>query len=144
MKLKTKIIILCSICFAILIGGIIADNLMGKSYLNKINISDLFEKIENKEDLILLISKTDCSHCISYKPKLEKMANKYKLNVYYIEVDLLSKEEYDKLYSNIRFDGTPVTVFLKDGEEKTVVNRIEGNASIEKIEKKLKSNGFID
>ena len=41
------------------------------------------------------------------------------------------------------FDGTPTTVFVIDGEEKTAANRIVGEASEEKITKKLKSNGFI-
>ena len=144
MSLKKKVIILCSICLVVLIVGIIADQFLGKNYFNKITVSEIFEKIENKEDMILLISKTNCSYCISYKPKLEEVANKYKIDVYYIETDLLSQDDYDKFHSQFKYDGTPVTVFLKNGEEKTVVNRINGNSSIEKIEKKFKSNGFID
>ena len=51
------------------------------------------------------------------------------------------KKEFSKY---ITFDGTPVTVFIKNGEEKTAATRINGSASTEKILAKLKSNGFID
>ncbi|MBQ2872873.1 MAG: thioredoxin family protein [Bacilli bacterium] len=144
MSIKKKVIILVSICLVILVGAFIGDKIMSKTYLNEIKYEDLMNKIQNKEDVILLISQTTCSHCASYKPKLEKVANKYKLDIYYIDVDLLTAEEEKTFESYIGFDGTPVTVFLKNGEETTVANRINGNASTEKIEKKLKSNGFID
>lgn len=144
MVIKKKVIILVGVCLVVLVGAIIGDKIMSKTYFNEIKFDTLIKKIENKEDLVLLVSQTTCSHCASYKPKLEKAANKYKLNIYYIDVDLLTKEESEKFESYIGFDGTPVTVFLKEGKEKTVANRINGNASTEKIEKKLKSNGFID
>jgi len=143
-KVKKKVIILCSICLVVLVGAIIADRVLGKTYLNEIKYKELIEKIENKEDMVLLISQTNCSHCISYKPKLEEVANEYKLNIYYIDVDLLNDDEEDKLKSYISYSSTPITLFLKKGEEVTVANRINGDASKEKIEKKLKSNGFID
>lgn len=143
MSVKNKVIILCSICLIVLVGAFIADNIMGKTYLNEIKYKELIEKFENKENFVLLISQTNCSHCISYKPKLEEVANEYKLEIYYIDVDLLEKDEYDNLKSYVNFDSTPVTAFLKDGEETTAANRINGDASKEKIEKKLKSNDFI-
>ena len=144
MNIKKKVIILVSICLVLLIGGLIADRILGKSYLKEIEYNEVIKKIEKKESFVLLVSQTTCTHCISYKPKLEKVANNHKLNIYYIDVDLLSDEENEKFESYINFSSTPITVFIKDGEETTAANRINGNASIEKIEKKLKSNGFID
>ena len=144
MNIKKKIIVLVSICLVVLVGAIIADKIMSKNYFNEIEYKTLVEKIENKEDVIILISQTTCGHCASYKPKLEDMANKHKLSVYYIDVDLLSDDEQVELKSFINFDGTPTTVFLKNGEETSVATRINGDASRNKIEKKLKSNGFID
>lgn len=146
MKAKKRVIILVSICLIILIGALIIDRVLSKSYLEEIKYEELIEKLDNKEDMVLLISQTTCTHCISYKPKLKKVANEYKINVYYIDVDLLEKEEYNDLNSRLSFatSGTPLTLFLKDGEESTVATRIKGDASEEKIVKKLKSNGFID
>lgn len=144
MKLKKKIIILVSICIVILIGAITLDIIFGKSYLKEIKYDDLINKIEGKEDLVLLVSQTTCSHCISYKPKLKNVANDYKLTIYYIDVDLLSDKQLEEFKSYVNFSSTPTTVFLKEGTETTVATRINGNASEEKIIKKLKSNGFID
>lgn len=144
MKAKKRAIILGSICLVILIGAFIADRVLSKSYFKELKYNEIIEKIENKDDFVLLISQTTCTHCISYKPKLEEVANEYKINIYYIEVDLLNDEERDKFSSYINYSSTPVTAFLKNGEESTVANRINGDASKDKIEKKLKSNGFID
>ena len=144
MKVKTKVIILVSVCLIVLVGAIIADKILSKNYFNEIKYETLMEKIENKEDVIVLISQTTCGHCISYKPKLEDVANKHKINIYYIDVDLLTKEENTELDKYINFSSTPTTVFLKNGEEKSAATRINGDASREKIENKLKSNGFID
>lgn len=141
--MKKKIIILVSICIVILIGGIIYDNIASKSYLKEIKYKDVIEKINNKDTFVLLISQTTCSHCLEYKPKLETVANKEKINIYYIEYDLLSKEDTENFNKYISFSGTPTTVFFTNGEEKTAATRINGSASIEKIESKLKSNGFI-
>lgn len=144
MKAKKRAIILGSICLVILVGAFIADRVLSKSYFKKLKYDEVIEKIENKDDFVLLISQTTCTHCISYKPKLEEVANEYKINIYYIDVDLLDNEEREKFSSYINYSSTPVTVFLKNGEESTVANRINGDASKDKIEKKLKSNGFID
>ena len=144
MTIKKKIIILVCICIMILLGGVIADIIIGKTYFNEIEYKDLIKKIENKEDLIVLISQTTCGHCVSYKPKLESVANDYKIDIYYIDVDLLNDDDRKTLESHINFNSTPITVFLKNGEETSAATRINGNASIEKIKNKLKSNGFID
>ena len=146
MNTKKKLIILGSICLVLLIGAFIADNIIANYYFSKIGYKEIIEKIEDKEDLILLISQTTCSHCENYKPKLKDVAKKYKLHVYYIDVDLLDEDEYDELnyYLSFASSGTPITIFLKDGNESTVANRIKGDSSKDKIVKKLKSNGFIE
>ena len=113
--------------------------------LIKLDYSDLENKIENKEDFVVCISRTTCSHCNDYKPKLKKIANKYKINIYYTDIDKYSKTELEKFNNLISFDGgTPVTIFIKNGEEKTTATRIEGDVSTDKIIDKLKKNGFID
>lgn len=144
MTVKKKVTILVSVCLVVLIGALVVDSIMGKEYFKEIKCDELIKKIENKEDIIVLISQTDCTHCISYKPKLKEVANDYKLEVYYIDVDLLSDDEQVQLKTYINYNSTPTTVFLKNGEEKTAANRINGDASKEKIEKKFKSNGFVD
>ena len=75
---------------------------------------------------------------------VNKVSKKYKLYTYYIEVNLLNDEERQGLKNIISYDGTPTTVFIFDGTEKTAANRLDGSVSEEKIIAKLKSNGFIE
>ena len=144
MNVKKKVIILVIICLIVLVGAIVADRIIGKSYFSEIKYNEVIEKIENDESFIILISQTECNHCISFKPKLEEAANEHKINIYYIDVDLLSNDENDKLLNYINYDSTPITVFIKNGEETSAATRINGDASMEKIVNKLKSNGFIE
>ena len=141
---KKRAIIIGGSCLVIIIGGFILDKVLSKSYLVELEYTEVIEKIENDESFVILISQTTCSHCADYKPKLEKVAKDYKLDIYFVEVDLLSKDKYNEFKSYVNFSSTPVTIFIKDGEEKTAANRINGDASKEKILAKLKSNGFIE
>ena len=142
-KSKKRALILGSICLIILIGAVIADLLLSKSYLKEIKYDELVEKIEKKENFVVLFSQTTCTHCMDFKPKLEHVANKYKVKIYYLETDLLDEDTYKELKTKFSFNGTPTTVFVADGEEKTAATRINGDVSEEKIISKLKSNGFI-
>lgn len=142
--MKKRVIILCSICILILIGALVADRIITNSYLKQLKYDEVMEKIQNKESFILLVSQTTCSHCKEYKPVFRKILKKNKLTAYYIEYDLLSKEEKKEFVKYINFDSTPVTVFLKNGEESTTANRIVGAREEEYIIGKLKSNGYIE
>ena len=62
-----------------------------------------------------------------------------------IDVDLLNDDELKMFKNTVSFDGsTPITIFFKNGEEKTTATRIEGDVSEEKLINKLKTNGFIE
>ena len=113
------------------------------NYFKEVNINNLINMIDNKEDFILVISQTYCSHCTSYKPKIEEIANNKKITVYYIEYNLLSSDERSLFDNYINITGTPTTVFFEDGEERLDATRINGNTSKETIENVLKSNGYI-
>ena len=143
MKVKTKIIILVSVCLVVLVAAIFGDKILSRSYLVEVKSSEVIEMMKNKEDFVLLISQTTCNHCASYKPKLEDIANEYKIKMYYIQADLLTAEESEEFSSYINHSSTPVTVFIKNGEEKTAATRIVGNQSISTIKMKLKANGWI-
>ena len=50
-----------------------------KSYMTEISYSEYQELLDNKETFILEIMRTDCSACISFKPKIKEVAEKYKI-----------------------------------------------------------------
>lgn len=142
-KKKKIIVIIASI---LVVAGLIIYYFIHSydSNLIEINYNELKEKIDNKEDFVLCVSRTTCIHCQDYKPKLKKVGYKYKIDIYYIDVDLLNDDELKMFKNTVSFDGsTPITIFFKNGEEKTTATRIEGDVSEEKLISKLKTNGFI-
>ena len=144
MKSKTFKLIL-GILIIIFVGIIIGYFIFNKNNnLVKLDYKDIVNKIDNKESFVLCVSRTTCSHCQSYKPKLQKVANKYNIKIYYTNIDTYNKDELNDFNSRITFDGgTPVTLFIKNGEEKTTATRIISDVSSEKIIDKLKKNDFI-
>lgn len=141
---EKKIFILALITLFILILILIYNNNNNKSRLYELTTNEVIEKINNKDSFILCISATYCSHCNSYKPKLKEISKKYKIDIYYIDYDKYTDNEIEEFKNYISFDGsTPVTLFINEGEEKTTVNRINGNVSEKKIIEKFKNNGFI-
>lgn len=142
MNKKSFIISICSLILIILF--ILLFNYYSRPRLYELDVNQVKDKIENKESFILCISATYCSHCKKYKPKLEDISKEYRLDIYYIDFDKYSDKEQELFRNYISFDGgTPVTLFIKNGEEETTVNRINGNVSKDKIISKFKSNGFI-
>ena len=144
MKKKNIFLIICTITLISLILLIVLYNYFNRSRLYELDDNTVIEKINNKDSFILCISATYCEHCKEYKPKLVDISKKYKLDIYYIDFDKYSENEQQLFRNYISFDGsTPVTLFIKNGEEETTVNRINGNVSKDKIISKFKSNGFI-
>lgn len=140
--MKNKTIIILIIVFILILIPICV--FLNKSNLEKLSYDEVIAKLDNKEDFVLCVSASDCIHCKKYKPKLKEISNTYDIKIYYVDVDAFTEEEYDNFKTRISFDGaTPITIFFKDGEEKTTATRIEGNASTDKIINKLKKNGFI-
>lgn len=115
-----------------------------KNYMKEISYDEYKKLIENKENFILEIMRTDCSACISFKPKITQVAKDYQIEIKYINTDHLSKDEYDKLFDDTGISGTPTVIFYHDGVEKTVASRINGSVSVDKIISKFKANGFIE
>ena len=135
-----------------ILGGIIVIGLIVFFFLGsnssdnfiKLNYNEFKEKIDNNDSFVLCVSRTTCSHCNDYKPKLKEVSKKYNIKIYYIEINEFSNSELDYFKDNFGFDGgTPITMFIKDGKEGTTGSRIEGDVSMEKIVSKLKTNGFI-
>ena len=143
-KHKKRALIIVAACLVIAVGALVADRMLSKSNLVEIKYSEMMQKVDNKESFIVLFSQTTCSHCMDFKPKLERVANKFGIKIYYLETDLLSEDEHAELKKKFSFSGTPTTIFINNGEEKTAANRINGDTSEEKIISKLKRNGFID
>ena len=146
MKKNNNLIwIIAIVILVLLLAFLIINKAISKGNLVELTYDEFTEKIDNEESFVLCISLTTCSHCATYKPKLESVAKDYGIDLYYIDIDKYSDEEQEEFVKVINFnDTTPTTVFLKNGKETTASNRINGDVSTNRIIDKLKSNDFID
>ena len=109
-----------------------------------IKVSDLQEKIKNKDSFILVVSQTGCSHCEQYLPELDRTLDEYDLQANVINLTNLKDEEENTLKQMISYTGTPTTYFFIDGQEKTTLNRFVGYASKDKLVERLQTLGYIE
>lgn len=144
--MKKKILII-SIILIILasIGGFLyyKKNNDNKEYLKLIEFAELQEKINNQDTFILVLTRTDCVHCSEYKPILKNILKEYNITAYQVEIDLLSSEEKGQLKDIANISGTPTTIFIENGKENGLYNRIVGTSTTSKIKERLKKMGYI-
>ena len=112
-------------------------------HLKKISYSELENKMNNREDFILLISNLYCSHCNSFKPKFIEVLNNYNITAYEIDLSTLEPGDREKLDNKIDFNGTPTTIFIEKGVENDINKRIIGDTTREVIIEKLKNANYI-
>ena len=144
MKKKNKTIWIIIITIIIVsIVTVLTYNIIKKDYFTKLNYEEFFNKWENDDTFVLVISKTECPYCRMYIPKIKKISEEYKINTYYVETDTFTAEESSAFSNLINYNATPTTVFIKNGEELSKATRINGNVSEQKIINKFKSNDFI-
>lgn len=102
---------------------------------------DAFEQIkmtnivsESKgETIVVWLGMQGCGYCQAYAPLLEKVTNTYNIKAKYVDVSVMSEEDYNTLlsiegingYENFveQFTGTPFTMILKDGK---VIGGLDG------------------
>lgn len=112
----------------------------GPKTYDEVSYQELNNMIKDKQDFILMIGAESCSACKSYKFVLNKIIEKYKIDIKYIDNDKLSDDEYADLQSNFYFTATPTTVFVENGKE---TDRITGNQKYSKTLEKMKEKKYI-
>ena len=141
--MKNKLIIIGVIILIVLFGIILYFSLKPtKNNIKTIIGSDLVEKLNQKETFILLVSQDGCSHCEEYKPILNRVLEENNKTAY--EIEWKEIRNHDKLKNLFNINGTPTTIFINDGIEKTTINRLVGSTTYNDLKNKLKERGFID
>ena len=146
--MKKKVISIIVI-LAILFGGFTIIMLFKNNNKNEsknlveMNTKTFKEKINNKDSFILLITKEGCSHCAEYLPVFINVLEKYNLTAYKLDLADMSDSDKEYLADIANISGTPTTVFIENGEETTVLNRIVGSASRKTVIDRLKTMKYI-
>ena len=121
--------------------------------LTYIDIDEYEKTIAKSGTRIIVIGQTTCSHCIAIKPALNSIAGDYNIKIYYINVNELTQDEYNRFSESLKtvgYDdpdfvesgsfGTPLTLILKDGK---VSSYISGERSKSQLVREFKKAGLI-
>lgn len=111
-----------------------------KTY-EEIDYIEFNKMVENKESFILYIGSSKCSHCEAYALTINRVITQHQVKVYYID---MAKEENEEFSDKIKYEGTPTTVFITEGDEKSIYNRIDGEQSYDKVIDMFKKNNYIE
>ena len=133
---KVKYILLVFL-FAVLCTG------CNKSNLKSLSFNELNKKLENNESFFFVVIRDGCQHCEGFIPKVEEVLNEYDIIGYKLNYTDLSSDEDDEFYNMFGVDSTPTTIFIKDGKEVSILQRLIGNVSKDKLISKLKTNNYI-
>ena len=136
------------IIYTLIISLFILTGCTNNKY-DEISYTKLSNMLDNNESFILFIGSSTCTHCDSYKITVNKIIDKYKIDIKYIDVSKFSNDEIEKFNEIIDYNGTPTTAFIKDGKEycgesdNCSYYRIRGNQDYETVVNKLKQKGYI-
>ena len=144
--MKNKIVYIALIIFVAIIVILLVNyaNTPKPGSFIQLDYKGVIKKVDNKDKFILVVSKSTCSHCATYKPKIEAIVKEYGIDVYYIDYDEETEDTQKEFLEKFNLDGaTPMTLFFEKGKEISVLNRIEGDLSSEKVITTFKKMGFI-
>ena len=144
--MKNKIVYIALIIFVAIIVILLVNyaNTPKPGSFIQLDYKGVIKKVDNKDKFILVVSKSTCSHCATYKPKIEAIVKEYGTDVYYIDYDEETEDTQKEFLEKFNLDGaTPMTLFFEKGKEISVLNRIEGDLSSEKVITTFKKMGFI-
>ena len=141
--LLLSVVVILLIVFVFIVSTTIKMKNEQKNYITYISVSKLQEKINNKDDFVLVFTQDGCSHCATYYEVINSVAKDYDLKIYDINLTDVKDKDIETLNSIVHFSGTPTTLFYIDGEEQTTLNRINGSTSKTNLINKLKKLGYI-
>ena len=143
---KSHIILIVFLVVFLLGIVVISLNSQTPDYKNR-SVDDWYNDVMSGKEVITVYGASYCSHCQDYYPVITKLAKKYDLNLYFFEVDTLSKEDpdaYDVLMNSFEItdykESVPFTYIMKYKEYKAYT---EGYLSREYTLNFLKDNGVI-
>ena len=115
----------------------------GKKEYTELSYIDLENKLNNKDSFVLLIGSDTCSACASYEKTMQEVMKDTNVEIFYVNLNALSNEDYAKIYSKFVVNSTPTTIFISEGEETSTYDRIIGAANYDKVISSLEKHGYI-
>ena len=112
------------------------------SSLKNINLKTLNKMLDNKDSFVLYLTDEDEGKIL--KNTLQKVSQKNNITSYYLNTEKLSDDDSNSLKEIFTFDETNIVLFIKDGNEETILARLSDVYMSEKdLEQELKAQGYI-
>lgn len=114
-----KRIALSLLCCMMLLGGCSSSK---QGEIKHITISELVDKMKNKDSFVLIVSREGCDHCQKLKMMLKGTLSDHNTIIYNVDMDESSYEaligDIKKLEKYVSKPGsTPHIYYIKDGKE---------------------------
>lgn len=110
--------------------------------LKNIKIDNLEKRLNNKESFVLYLT-DESEEGLTLKKTLEQVLKDKKSNYYYINTDKLDQDDEEKLEKLFTYEDTNIILFIKNGEETSVLSRISDTfISQDKLANELKNQGY--
>ena len=108
------------------------------------NMEEWLTDTASDEYVVTVIAQTTCSHCINFKPVMQKANNEYEFKLYWLEADESTNNYYNTLtgtYDLEDYSGTPYTFITKNGE---VLDHLSGERDYDTLVEFLENNNVIE
>ena len=108
------------ILIAMLVTLLVLVGCSTTSVSHEVKLSEIIEKIENKDSFILYIGSSECAACQSFAPTYQEAAAEYPAEMYSIEI-LSAKADHNADLTKLMEDSlgeievTPTIFAIKDG-----------------------------
>ena len=138
MKKIKYIALICLICLSFVM------TCCGEKTLHIIDYQDLASKFKKEDTFVLYLGSSQCSHCMEFKPTLERVIADNSLDVYYIDLAKVSEEQYKEIAKKTGLEGTPTIVYVEKGVvDRDDDKRIVGTKDEEETTDYFKTIGLI-
>lgn len=93
------------------------------TYVKKIPLSEVQEKINNKEDFVLYIGRESCPYCQKFAPKLAVAIQKTNQTVYYLDNDSKERKDITSFAHDMNIKTVPNLSSFKKGSKETYLTK---------------------
>ncbi len=108
-------------------------------------IQDWYNDLASGETVVSVLASSTCPHCQELKPIITKVAEDYKLKLYFVEADQMDSVDYE-IYTNaielVGYNSSVPYMFIVS--DKKFVNSHTGSMSQEDLVDYLKDNNVIE
>lgn len=115
----------------------------GSNNFKSLSYSELKDKLKDNETFFFVVVKDGCQYCEAYEPIVEEVTEENDIIGYKFNISKLDEKDYDTFYNEYKVDSTPTTIFVENGKEVSIMKRITGSVSKEKLTEKLKAMNYI-